>query len=153
MMKYRRARDGMLVDGSEALDANGILRSGYGPGCMQPGEHIGFDMALLDAAPGNRIMFRDALLTDAETAFRDSAEGREAIAYAKSCAATRDAMGGTRSWTEADERIAVKNAMMARDAHRRRIADADAARGGLAAAEAAAYGQSVRDLIRANRNQ
>lgn len=150
--QYRRARDGMMVDASEALDGNGAIRSGYGPTFIKPGDQIGFDIALMDSAPGTgRVFLRDTMLTDAETAFRDSAEGREAIAYAKSCAATRDAMGGTRRWSDADERAAIQSALITRDRHRSMIAAADAARPGLAAAEAAAL-QSVRDTIRANRN-
>jgi hypothetical protein len=152
-MNYIRSRDGATVTEAEALDAGRVLKDGYRFAMLTPGEHIGFDMAFMDSRPApGRVFLRDTMLTDAETSFAQSPEGREAIAYAKSCAAVRDACGGTRTWTDSDERAAIQSAMIGRDKARRQIADQAAAAPGLRAAEDAAL-RMTRDTIRDSRNK
>ena len=52
-MRYRRLSDNQMVQDSEAVDAHGTLRSGYAmaSNMLQPGQHIGFNMAFVDSAP------------------------------------------------------------------------------------------------------
>jgi len=51
-MRYRRLSDNQMVHDSEAVDGAGALRSGYAiaSGMLQPGQHIGFNMAFMDSA-------------------------------------------------------------------------------------------------------
>lgn len=134
---FIRSSDGMAVTDAEALDSGRRLRPGYkfGPKTTQHGEYIGFDMAFMDSA--NRVYMTDAMLNDAETTFRDSAAGREFIAFRRSCFDMANRTTG-RQWSAADEALAVKHGVMEQTAARQRIAAQDAARPGLAAAEAAA---------------
>jgi len=156
---YIRSADGAAASEAEALDANRRLRPGFKFGPIGDGQHIGFAAAFMDSAhraPTPTFAMADAtrsntMLTDAEIVFRDSPEGREAVAFARSCVAARDAFGGTRTWTDADERIAIQNALRARDHARQRTAAYQAARPALQAAEAAAL-QATRDHFRDNRH-
>ncbi len=50
-MRYRRLSDNQMVHDSEAVDGAGTLRSGYAmaSNMLQPGQHIGFNMAFMDS--------------------------------------------------------------------------------------------------------
>jgi hypothetical protein len=121
---YRRIADGMMVDGSEALDERGAIRSGYGARFVQPGDYIGFDMAFLDHAPVGRMMFRDA--DPARPTVPPSLPGAREL---------RDAIRANRHNADAlPQATAAPAASLTRDT---------------VALDAAA----VRDLIRANRNR
>lgn len=78
---------------------------------LQHGESVRFDIAFRDAASSSSVFLTDAptQITDAQiAAFRDSAEGKEAIAYAKSA----QALNGWRSgaWNDQMERQAIIDA-------------------------------------------
>ena len=65
-MRYRRLSDNQMVQDSEAVDGAGTLRSGYAmaSNMLQPGQHIGFNMAFVDSAPRSGSVS----LSDAESA-------------------------------------------------------------------------------------
>lgn len=125
MASYIRISDGRRADASEACAADGSIRPGYRSNFVQPGDYIGFDMAFLDKRSGVvkdgevvrvPMMLRDGanatFLTDAERTFADSAEGAEAIAFAKSV----HGMGPGRSqpWNDALQAEATRNALAAK---------------------------------------
>lgn len=65
-MRYRRLSDNQMVHDSEAVDGAGTLRSGYAmaSNMLQPGQHIGFNMAFMDSVARSGSVS----LSDAESA-------------------------------------------------------------------------------------
>ncbi len=146
---YRRFSDRQIVSADEALDASGAIRSGYGPtGSMQPGDHIGFNMAFFgDSQPtGSRVYMTDANLSDPEIDFRNSPEGREFVALARANFYTSNppATSG-RTWTEEMASDAIKAEYGKRVGLRKSAVDAAIQRPGLmVAADAALAAHGLR---------
>lgn len=82
---------------------------------MQPGEHVGFDMAFMDsAARAGHVFLTDATtFNDAERQFADSAEGQFVVAQARTSHARKNRYLGdsARDFTEAMAANAVRAAV------------------------------------------
>lgn len=68
--RYIRARDSVEVAASEALDATGTLRSGYGYKTLAHGERATFEMAFMDQRPsgGTTVFLQDSGLSENDRA-------------------------------------------------------------------------------------
>jgi len=113
-MRYRRLSDNQMVHDSEAVDGAGTLRSGYAmaSNMLQPGQHIGFNMAFMDSAGRAPVSATHAAIavTDAERTFLDSSAGRSAIAHARYVHDLSESHRGAdaQPWNDAIEADAVR---------------------------------------------
>lgn len=135
----------MFYDQKGRPDPNGNCQMIDGKLVLRPGHSMRFDISMIDSMPTSSVFLNDSgtQISDAQlTTFRDSDEGRLAIAYAKSVHNLNGGRNGP--WTDQMERRALADAISANA--RSPITDATLA--DAQAQEHAAYQRSVAALTR-----
>lgn len=143
----------MYYDSHGRPDPNGDFEMVNGKQVLRDGRSIRFNVSLIDGKPAasgtSQVFLRDtpAQITDAQiTTFRDSAEGRELVAYAKSKHALNASRGG--QWTADMERAVIADALTPKSHPRDGMILSDAAMAAAQTEEHMAYLRSVDALNR-----
>jgi len=145
-LTFIRAADGATVDCLEACAPTGALKPGYrfgGGKTVAHGEHVGFNLAFMDAAPAPSAVSTSNLpIADAAArSFADTTAGQLAIAHARAGHDARQSvrsLGSQRAWSIYDAARAVQLAYAVHSAN-------------LRAADALSPGHALRDAARAKR--
>ncbi|WP_164488905.1 hypothetical protein [Sphingobium sp. LF-16] len=136
----------MFYDQKGRPDPNGNCQMIDGKLVLRPGHSVRFDISMIDSMPTSSVFLTDSgtQISDAQlTTFRDSDEGRLAVAYAKSVHNLNSSCNGP--WTDQMERQALADAMAVKP---RDSLISDAAMADAKAKENAAYQRSVAALNR-----
>lgn len=134
---YIRTADGTPAAVTDACFPDGSTRPGY-RAVLRDGARIGSNILMMvdGAAP--------TFLTDAERVFADSADGKEAVAYARSVFS----LTNQGAWTDAHAECAIKDAFASRQQIGAASMQNHAKGVALALDERAAYERSVANLTK-----